>query len=150
MFKILVSSVAALAFMASDILPIAAMPIPKISQMTNAKIVTDGMATEVSSRRDYYYKKKRRHNRPHIYFYYNPWPYYYQPYRDPFFYGRYPYWNDYYFDDYDYDYRPRMRISHNKHTKWCKAHYRTYNVKSDTFVGKNRKRYRCNSPYDRR
>ena len=45
---------------------------------------------------------------------------------------------------------PRQRVSNSRHVKWCKARYKTYNVKTDTFIGKGKKKYRCNSPYDGR
>jgi hypothetical protein len=35
-----------------------------------------------------------------------------------------------------------------KHVKWCYARYRSYNDDNNSFVGKNNKRYRCDSPYD--
>ncbi|MFO1120790.1 MAG: BA14K family protein [Hyphomicrobiales bacterium] len=55
------------------------------------------------------------------------------------------------YDDYDDDYVVvTKRVSHSKHVKWCKARYKTYNPKTDTFIGKGKKKYRCNSPYDGR
>ena len=167
MMKIIAISAAACAFLASAVLPGAALPLPKTGQ-----IMTPNAAIEVAHRgdeewrrkknrggsegqfrdRDHSgwnddYRKKRHHSRPSIQFYYNPWPYYGYRY-DPYFYGGYPYWDDYYYDNYDYDYRPRMRLSGNKHVKWCKKHYSTYNAKTDKYIGKYGKKYRCNSPYD--
>lgn len=69
-------------------------------------------------------------------------------------YGALPYdcfGNDDYYGDDDYDVpAKRVRTSNSKHIKWCKARYKTYNVKTDTFIGKGKKKYRCNSPYDGR
>lgn len=63
-------------------------------------------------------------------------------------YGALPY--DCFGDD-DYDVPAKsVRTSNSKHIKWCKARYKTYNVKTDTFIGKGKKKYRCNSPYDGR
>jgi hypothetical protein len=52
---------------------------------------------------------------------------------------------------YPYGYAPRYAsggTSSRKHVNWCRSRYKTYNAKTDTFVGKGMKRYRCNSPYD--
>jgi hypothetical protein len=51
-------------------------------------------------------------------------------------------------DDYPEYYAPTYHVSRSKHVSWCKAHYRTYSVKTDKFTGKSGKKYRCNSPYD--
>jgi hypothetical protein len=69
-------------------------------------------------------------------------------------YGALPYdcfGNDYYYGGGYYE-APveKVRTSNSKHIKWCKARYKTYNVKTDTFIGKGKKKYRCNSPYDGR
>jgi hypothetical protein len=48
---------------------------------------------------------------------------------------------------------PHVRYHHRDrrlHVQWCKARYKTYNPRTDTFIGKGRKKYRCNSPYDGR
>ena len=62
---------------------------------------------------------------------------------------RYHYW---YNRPYAYNYadRPLAGASHSKHVNWCRARYKTYNAKTDTFVGKGMTKYRCNSPYDGR
>src|SRR5947208_2061907 len=52
-------------------------------------------------------------------------------------------------NDYPEYYAPTYHVSRNKHTAWCKAHYRTYVVSTNKFTGKSGKKYRCNSPYDR-
>lgn len=60
---------------------------------------------------------------------------------------------DGYHEDWDSvpDYQPRRQIgSHKKHVRWCKDRYRTYQASTDTFIGKGRKTFRCNSPYDGR
>lgn len=57
-------------------------------------------------------------------------------YGDSYYYGRY--------------HKHREHASSSKHVKWCRARYKTYNAKTDTFIGKRNKRYRCNSPYDGR
>lgn len=52
---------------------------------------------------------------------------------------------------YPYGYAPRYAgTSSRKHVNWCRNRYKTYNARTDTFVGKGMKRYRCNSPYDGR
>ncbi len=145
MIKILVSSTAALAFIASSVLPVAALTVPRTGQMPDVNSVT---VVKHRGDSEWWYKKKRRYSRPRVYFYYNPWPYYGYRY-DPHYYRRGPYWNDYFYD-YDYFYRPRVRFSHSKHVKWCRAHYRTYNVRTDKFTGRGGKKYWCDSPYDRR
>jgi len=33
------------------------------------------------------------------------------------------------------------------HVQWCSSHYRSYNARTDTWVGNNGVRYRCNSGY---
>ena len=58
------------------------------------------------------------------------------------------YYGDSYYDR-RYD-RQRERVSNKKHVRWCKARYKTYNPNTDTFIGKGKKKYRCNSPYDGR
>lgn len=105
----------------------------------------------------YKYKRHNHHHRryyPYYRPYYRPywgwsncgWGYGYWPYGC---YGGYYGYYDYgYYDRYDYP--RRERVSNKKHVKWCKARYKTYNPKTDTFIGKGKKRYRCNSPYDGR
>ena len=146
MNKAILISAAACAFVLSSFLPAAALPTPK----ANESVAADSLV--LAKHHGDRHRKKRRH-RPSIQFYYNPWPYYGYRY-DPFFYHGYPYGPDYYYDDYyyghDWVYRAPVRSSRSKHVKWCKNHYRTYNVRTDKFTGKNGKKYRCNSPYDGR
>jgi hypothetical protein len=59
------------------------------------------------------------------------------------------YYDNGYYDDY-YDNEQQTGVSSKKHVKWCRARYKTYNVSTDTFVGKGGRKYRCNSPYDGR
>ena len=33
------------------------------------------------------------------------------------------------------------------HVQWCSSHYRSYNARTDTWVGNNGVHYRCNSGY---
>jgi len=47
-------------------------------------------------------------------------------------------------------YNRQPYYSRNRHVAWCKARYKSYNSRSDTFTGKSGKKYHCNSPYDRR
>ena len=42
----------------------------------------------------------------------------------------------------------REHPNHSKHVNWCKKRFRTYNSNTDHFVGRDHKRYRCNSPFD--
>ncbi|MGE3832714.1 MAG: BA14K family protein [Parvibaculaceae bacterium] len=58
--------------------------------------------------------------------------------------------NRYYDDDDDYYYAPRRyrhRVS-DDHVDYCLDRYRSYDVRSDTFMGYDGYRHRCNSPYD--
>ena len=50
-------------------------------------------------------------------------------------------------DDY---YNRQPYHSGNRHVTWCKARYKSYNSRSDSFTGKSGKKYHCNSPYDKR
>ena len=100
----------------------------------------------------HYYPYYRRYYRPNWAWNYCGWGFGYWP-NGCFgrgYYGGYleGYYGDSYFDR-EYDQR-RERVSHKKHVKWCKARYKTYNVKTDTFIGKGKRKYRCNSPYDGR
>lgn len=113
--------------------------------------------------------KRRHHRHHHHYNHHNHYNYYYPSYR----YSYRPYcgWGDgfgfepygcfgpgygyylggFYGGYYNYGYHPRrVRVSGNSHVKWCKARYRTYNARTDTFTGKGGRKYRCNSPYDNR
>ena len=60
--------------------------------------------------------------------------------------GDYSYGGGYYNDDYP----RRERVSNRRHVRWCTSRYRTYNASTDTFIGKGKRKYRCNSPYDGR
>jgi hypothetical protein len=116
---------------------------------------------------NYSHHNDRRHYRPN--YHYRP---YYRPYYEPYWGWNYCNWGydgwsygcfdngylgGYYGGYYDYndyydrgDYPRRERVSNKKHVKWCKARYKTYNSKTDTFIGKGKKKFRCNSPYDGR
>ena len=100
----------------------------------------------------HYYPYHRRHYRPYLGWNYCGWGFGYWPngcFGDGYYGG---YLGGYYGDGYyDRGYEPRReRVSNKKHVKWCKARYKTYNPKTDTFIGKGKKKYRCNSPYDGR
>ena len=68
-----------------------------------------------------------------------------------------PYYNDYY-DDYGYGYgygpyrsyyAPRAYYAPvgGSHVRWCMNRYRTYDPRSNTFIGYDGDRHRCRSPY---
>jgi BA14K-like protein len=157
--------------------PSEAFPAPsseQVSQATTGVTLAANRSSYVSGRKSYggrsAYRKRwiRRkghagnwhghhghwnNHRKHYPRYWRARPYYYYP---GYFnwgycgwgYGALPY--DCFGDD-DYDVpAKRVRTSNSKHIKWCKARYKTYNVKTDTFIGKGKKKYRCNSPYDGR
>jgi hypothetical protein len=75
--------------------------------------------------------------------FYSPFysPYYYQPY-----YYRPYYYRPYYYGSY---YSPRYYapMGGSRHVRWCLNHYRTYSVRSNTFIGFDGYRHRCRSPY---
>jgi hypothetical protein len=54
------------------------------------------------------------------------------------------------YDDDDYYYAPRRRyrVADDDHASYCLDRYRSYDVRSDTFMGYDGYRHRCNSPYD--
>lgn len=52
-----------------------------------------------------------------------------------------------YDDDYDYPRRYRYRMSED-HVDYCLDRYRSYDVRTNTFLGYDGYRHRCNSPYD--
>ncbi len=58
---------------------------------------------------------------------------FYQPYYEPYYYR--PYYRSYY------------RPVGSGHVRWCLAHYRTYNPRTNTFIGFDGDRHRCRSPY---
>ena len=84
-----------------------------------------------------YHGHRKRHRdhifRFHLGGYYYPYPFWQNIYDDG-------YW--YYADDFDYgsDYKA--------HVWWCLNRYRSYDIRSDTFMGYDGRRHRCNSPYD--
>ncbi len=148
MMRLLVLAAAACAFLASSIFPAAALPVPKASRIMDVSgvpLIGDRVHVGI--------KKKRHRSRPSIQFYYNPWPYYGYRY-DPYYDHGYPYGDDFFYDDYNYGhdwvYRPPVRNSHKKHVNWCKKRYSTYNARTDKYIGRYGKKYRCNSPYDGR
>jgi hypothetical protein len=56
--------------------------------------------------------------------------------------------NSAYYDDY-YDYPPRRyyRVA-DDHVAYCLDRYRSYDVETDSFLGYDGYRHRCNSPFD--
>src|SRR5690349_19996317 len=60
-----------------------------------------------------------------------------------------PYYDDYY-DSYDYGYyapRAYYAPAGGSHVRWCMNRYRTYDPRSNTFIGYDGERHRCVSPY---
>ncbi len=43
--------------------------------------------------------------------------------------------------------RHHYRNYRNSHVEWCMSRYRSYNWRTDTWLGNSGRRYRCNSPY---
>jgi hypothetical protein len=66
-------------------------------------------------------------------------PYYYDPYYSPY-YSSYPY----YYRPHRYSY---VSVGGSRHVRWCLNHYRTYDPRSNTFIGYDGYRHRCRSPY---
>ena len=50
------------------------------------------------------------------------------------------YYDDYYYPSYSYGYGE-------SHVQWCLAHYRTYDPRTNTFIGIDGYRHRCVGPY---
>jgi hypothetical protein len=86
-------------------------------------------------RRDGYRHHRRKHHHDDYYVYYGGggWLGYYG----------YPY--DYY--DYGYDYGYNANSYQSSHVEWCLNRYRSYDPASDTFLGYDGNRHRCNSPF---
>jgi hypothetical protein len=53
----------------------------------------------------------------------------------------YGYYNNYYDDGY-------AGGGYDDHVQWCLNRYRSYNPRTDTFMGYDGRRHRCNSPYN--
>jgi hypothetical protein len=59
--------------------------------------------------------------------------------------------NNAYYDDYYYDDPPPRRYRYrvaDDHVAYCLDRYRSYDVETDSFLGYDGYRHRCNSPYD--
>lgn len=133
----------ALAIVLPDLsLPAAAFPAP---QNTILPVAAAGLADGVvlaDHRRGHrrYYRHRGR-----------PWNYrgYYWPYRAPGFYLNFGVPYGYYggYDDDYYDYRPYAGGYGNSHVRWCLRRYRSYNPRTDTYLGYDGYRRRCRSPY---
>jgi hypothetical protein len=54
---------------------------------------------------------------------------------------------DYYVDHYYGDYHGNYNYGGGGHVRWCLNRYRSYNPRTDTFVGHDGYRHRCRSPY---
>ena len=54
---------------------------------------------------------------------------------------------DYYVDHYHGNYYGNYNYGGGGHVKWCLNRYRSYNPRTDTFVGRDGYRHRCRSPY---
>ena len=144
------------AFMGAGVL--AAMPATSANAMalpmaggseTYAKTVAGNLyqeaATRDQRRRQWYYD--RRNHGPRYRYRYGGYNYYYGGY----YYNR-PYWNltiplvigptvpNYY-------YQPRYRGYGQRHTNWCYAQYRSYNVRSNTWVSYSGQVRQCISPF---
>jgi BA14K-like protein len=140
MIAISAGSAATLAFLAAGILPAAAFPAAGAHQAGggNSSIELVGHRGECFCRPYWIEEVYDAHSDRHIaHMRYAPG---YHPSVD-----RYYYWYNR-----PYTYVSRPRASHSKHVAWCRARYKTYDAKTDTFVGKGMKKYRCNSPYDGR
>lgn len=58
----------------------------------------------------------------------------------PYAYGYAPYYRP-------YNYRPYYASRGNAHVRWCLNRYRSYDPRSNTFLGYDGDRHRCKSPY---
>jgi len=66
---------------------------------------------------------------------------------NPYF-GGYPYYRPYYsYRPYYYGYRPYYRPVGGSHVRWCLNRYRSYDPRSNSFLGYDGYRHRCKSPY---
>lgn len=54
-------------------------------------------------------------------------------------------YNGYGYDYYDYD--DRSYGGGGSHVQWCRDRYRSYNPRTDTFMGYDGRRHRCRGPY---
>ena len=54
---------------------------------------------------------------------------------------------DYYVDHYYGDYYGNYNYGGGGHMRWCLNRYRSYNPRTDTFVGHDGYRHRCRGPY---
>lgn len=64
--------------------------------------------------------------------------------------GLAPFYNGYYDDPYDYGYydAPTYYVPRgSRHVRWCYSRYRSYDARSNTFMGYDGYRHRCRSPY---
>lgn len=89
------------------------------------------------------WRYNHRYYGPRYRYRYPRYPYYYGGlwYSDPWWRYDYPY--------YGYRYYPRYRVNDDAaHVEWCLNRYRSYNPRTDTFLGYDGRRHRCNSPYD--
>ncbi|MGE0008433.1 MAG: BA14K family protein [Parvibaculaceae bacterium] len=62
--------------------------------------------------------------------------------------GLAPFFSPYYYNDYPY-YAPRYYAParSSRHVRWCLNRYRSYDPRSNTFLGYDGDRHRCRSPY---
>lgn len=58
----------------------------------------------------------------------------------PYYYGYGPYYRP-------YAYRPYYAPTGSRHVRWCLNRYRSYDPRSNTFLGYDGYRHRCRSPY---
>jgi len=65
----------------------------------------------------------------------------------PYGYGSYPYYGSYYQPYYAPSYSYYRPVRASRHVRYCLNRYRTYSVRSNTFIGFDGYRHRCKSPY---
>lgn len=92
----------------------------------------------------------RTWRRPGRYWGYRRDRYYWPRYRSRFYYD--PFWGaDPWWDDGPpVIVAPRVSYRGSAHVEWCLDRYRSYNPRTNTWVGYSGKVYQCDSPYDRR
>ena len=132
--------------------PVEAVPAAGIDALValNLAETQSNFLSDVDTRYDRRYHGDRYPRRSHGYHYYHQGYYYSSPWwifpqrvRPPeIFDGGY----------YDYCYYGGGRYgpcqsTFNGHVEWCLARYRSYNPQTDTFVGYDGYRHRCDSPY---
>jgi hypothetical protein len=134
-----------------------ALPAPRLSdavpQLGKDRSI-EQVANRYQRRRQWFYN---RHYRGHRYNYpyrnYRYYPYYNYHYYNDDYYG-YPYFNFYfpfYYGGYGYNYGYYNNYGHgnygSRHVRWCLNRYRSYNVRTNTWVSYSGAVRQCVSPY---